>query len=111
MGVPPSVRAWVAPPEWRPRALGGSVVVPEPERRGPSLLAPPDRAGDWLIALQFALVVTAASYFIYAAGNGGGWPVAALGAAILALVIAWGVAHDRRVRRQTVGQLSSRRAS
>src|SRR5260370_16179084 len=57
------LRAWVAPPEWRPRALGGSVVVPEPARRGPSLLAPADRAADVFIAVQFALVVTATAYF------------------------------------------------
>jgi sterol desaturase/sphingolipid hydroxylase (fatty acid hydroxylase superfamily) len=93
------LRAWVAPPEWRPRALGGTVVVPEPARRGPSLVAPPSRAGDAFIALQFLAVVTATSYFIYVAGNRGVWPVAALGAAILLMVTAWGVVHDRRVAR------------
>jgi sterol desaturase/sphingolipid hydroxylase (fatty acid hydroxylase superfamily) len=85
------LRAWVAPPE--------CVVVPEPTRHGPSLLAPPDRAADGFIALQFAIVVAATSYFIYEAGRRGVWPVAGVGAAILAFIIGFGVAHDRRVRR------------
>jgi hypothetical protein len=93
------LQAWVAPPEWRPRALGGTVVVPEPTRHGPSLLAPWSRVGDVLIAVQFLLVVTATSYFIYVAGSRGVWPVAALGGAIMFMIIAWGMAHDRRVRR------------
>src|SRR5260370_41161974 len=59
------LRAWGAPPEWRPRALGGSVVGPGPARRGPSLLAPAGRAAAVSSAVEFALVVAATSYLLY----------------------------------------------
>lgn len=98
-GLGDRVRAWFAPPEWRPRSLGGPVTVPAPERSGPSLIAPADTRADWSIAVQFVFVVAATSWFIYAAGAHGVWHVAELGLAILVLIIAWGVSHDRRVRR------------
>ena len=60
--------AWLAPPEWRPADLGGPVVVPEPERQGPSLVARPDRARDVRVAVAFAAVLAASSWFIHAAG-------------------------------------------
>jgi sterol desaturase/sphingolipid hydroxylase (fatty acid hydroxylase superfamily) len=95
------LRAWVAPPEWRPRALGGSIVVPEPTRTGPSLLAPRDRGADVFIGVQLAIVLGATSYFIYVAGGRGLTAVIGLGAAIMAMIVSWGVLHDRRVLRAT----------
>jgi alkylglycerol monooxygenase len=92
--------AWLAPPEWRPRALGGNVTVPAPARSGPSFEAPAAN-GDWIIAAQFVLVVIATSWFIYASGTQGTTRVAvdAVAFGILALVIGFGIAHDRRLSR------------
>ncbi len=75
--------AWLAPPEWRPADLGGTVVVPEPDRAGPSLLARPDRARDGKVAVAFALVLVGASWFIHAAGKNAHAPVVIAAAVVL----------------------------
>jgi hypothetical protein len=89
------LRAFVAPPEWRPADLGGPVVVPEPDRSGPTLLAPPDPRRDrWMLA-AFIGVNAAASWFIYAAGATGvaNPTVIAGGVAVLAAVIGIGAVY------------------
>ncbi|MDB4965462.1 MAG: uncharacterized protein JWN44_1151 [Myxococcales bacterium] len=96
--------AFVAPPEWRPADLGGPVVVPEPDRDGPTLLASADRARDRLVLVSFFVVVAGASWFIYAAGaRGTGAPIV-IGAAlaILAAVIGWGVVYAPRERQRAM---------
>lgn len=89
------VYAWLAPPEWRPADLGGPIVVPEPTRDGPSLLASGDRARDRRVAVAFALVLVGSSAFIHAAGKYGVAcaPVAALGVALLGAVVGLGVVY------------------
>ena len=83
--------AWLAPPEWRPADLGGTVVVPEPDRDGPSFVAAPDRARDRRVAVGFALVFVAAAWFIYAAGVDAAAPlVIVVGVAVLAAVVSFG---------------------
>jgi alkylglycerol monooxygenase len=92
------LRTWVAPPEWRPADLGGAVVVPEPNRDGPTLVAAPNRARDRWVAASFVVVLAAVSWFIHAAGAHTA-PlalVAAAGAAILAAVVGWGVVYAPR---------------
>ena len=61
--------AWIAPPEWRPADLGGVVTPPEPDRDGPSLLAPSNRARDRVVFVLFAVTLAAAGWFIHAAGT------------------------------------------
>jgi sterol desaturase/sphingolipid hydroxylase (fatty acid hydroxylase superfamily) len=80
--------AWIAPPEWRPADLGGRVVVPPPDRDGPSLVAPPDRARDVKVAVAFAAVLATSSWFIHAAGADAHAPlvIAAAVAMLLAIV-------------------------
>ena len=89
--------AWLAPPEWRPRELGGIVTPPEPDRRGPSFLAAPDRRRDRRVLLGFALVFVAATGFIYAAGAHLAAPAVIIAAAvvILAGVVSCGAAFAR----------------
>lgn len=89
------LRALVAPPEWRPADLGGPVVVPEPTRTGPTLLARPDRRRDRRMLVAFVGVNLAASWFIWAAGRYGvGRPAVALGGvAVLAAVVAIGAVY------------------
>ncbi|HEX6835889.1 MAG TPA: sterol desaturase family protein [Polyangia bacterium] len=83
--------AWIAPPEWRPADLGGVVVVPEPDRDGPSLVAPPDRARDLRVAVAFALVLAASSWFIHAAGADAHAPlVIAVAVAMLLAIVSFG---------------------
>ncbi len=83
--------AWLAPPEWRPTDLGGPVIVPEPDRDGPSLLAAPDRRRDWRVALAFIGVFAGASWFIHAAAANPRAPlVLAAGGAILVAVVSLG---------------------
>jgi sterol desaturase/sphingolipid hydroxylase (fatty acid hydroxylase superfamily) len=83
--------AWLAPPEWRPADLGGTVVVPEPDRDGPSLIAPPDRARDRRVFVAFAVVFVAAGWFIHAAGVDAAAPlVIVVGGAVLAAVVSFG---------------------
>ncbi|HEY2744742.1 MAG TPA: sterol desaturase family protein, partial [Polyangia bacterium] len=48
--------AWLAPPEWRPAELGGTVTPPEPDRHGPSFFAAPDRRRDRLVLAGFVVV-------------------------------------------------------
>jgi alkylglycerol monooxygenase len=87
-------RAWVAPPEWRPADLGGPVVVPEPTRRGPSLLAGANRRRDLWVAASFVAVALASGWFIWAAGTRATAPaVIAVGVAILAVIIGWGALY------------------
>lgn len=87
--------AWVAPPEWRPADLGGPVVVPEPDRTGPSYTATRDRRRDAWMAAAFVLCNLGAAWFIYAAGTlGAARPaVAAAGVAVLAAIVAIGVVY------------------
>ncbi len=83
--------AWIAPPEWRPADLGGTVVVPEPDRAGPSLVARPDRARDLRVAIAFAATLGAASWFIHAAGVDAHAPlVIIVGAATMAAIVSFG---------------------
>ena len=83
--------AWLAPPEWRPAELGGVFVPPEPDRDGPSLIAPRNGARDRNVALAFALTLGATSWFIYAAGANPYAPlVLATAASVLAAIISFG---------------------
>lgn len=83
--------AWIAPPEWRPADLGGPVVVPEPDRDGPSLFAPPNRARDLRVAVAFAAVLAASSWFIHAAGADPHAPlVIVVAVAMLAAIVSFG---------------------
>ncbi len=92
--------AWIAPPEWRPADLGGTVVVPEPDRDGPSLVARPDRARDRRVALAFAAVLAGAAWFIHAAGTQPHAPlVVATAAVLLAAIVSFGwIYSPRRAR-------------
>ncbi|HWE29517.1 MAG TPA: sterol desaturase family protein, partial [Polyangia bacterium] len=85
------IYAWLAPPEWRPADLGGPVVVPEPDRDGPSLIARPDRARDRRVALAFVVVLAASSWFIHAAASKPAAPlVIVVGVAVLLAIVSFG---------------------
>jgi sterol desaturase/sphingolipid hydroxylase (fatty acid hydroxylase superfamily) len=106
------VAAFVAPPEWRPADLGGPVVVPEPDRDGPTLVASSDPARDRWVLASFLVVVSAASWFIYAAGTRGTHApiVIAAALAILAAVIGWGVIYAPRERQRAMIASAPRRS-
>ena len=83
--------AWLAPPEWRPADLGGTVVVPAPDRDGPTLIARPDRRRDARVGIAFAAVLAGSSWFIHAAGLEPHAPlVIASALAILAAIVSFG---------------------
>ncbi len=87
--------AWIAPPEWRPADLGGVVVVPEPDRDGPSLVATRNPRRDRVAAVVFAAVLAAASWFIHAAGADAAAPlVVATGVVVLAAVVTLGAIYS-----------------
>ena len=89
------IYAWFAPPEWRPADLGGPVIVPEPERDGPSLLARPNRTRDRWAAFAFAGVFVAAAWFIHAAAIDAAAPrVIAVGAVVLVGVVTLGAIYS-----------------
>ncbi|MGZ3443814.1 MAG: sterol desaturase family protein, partial [Polyangia bacterium] len=94
------IYAWFAPPEWRPADLGGPVVVPEPDRVGPSLVATPNRRRDRWSALVFAGVFGTAAWFIHAAAIEPAAPlVIVVGVTVLASVITLGAIYSQqRVR-------------
>jgi len=98
--LPDKLRAWVAPPEWRPADLGGPVTVPEPERSGPTLVAAPDRARDRLVAAAFAATLVGSAGFIYGAGawGVGNLAVAAGGVVLLAAIVGFGAVYAPRAR-------------
>ena len=94
------LRAFLAPPEWRPADLGGSVVVPEPDRDGPTLLAAPDGSRDARVAVAFLAVLGGSSWFIHAAGARGSSDrvVVVVGLALLAAIIGFGAVYRPRER-------------
>jgi sterol desaturase/sphingolipid hydroxylase (fatty acid hydroxylase superfamily) len=57
---------WVMPPEWRPDDLGGRVVIPEVDRRTYQKHEVPSRPGrDLYVIVSFALIVVAATAFLW----------------------------------------------
>lgn len=83
------LRALVAPPEWRPDDLGGPIVIPEPERTGPTLVPTSNRLRDLVVAPAFAATIAGTALFLHlAATYGRNHPaVIASAIAIVALVI------------------------
>jgi sterol desaturase/sphingolipid hydroxylase (fatty acid hydroxylase superfamily) len=106
------LRAFIAPPEWRPADLGGPVTVPEPERDGPTLVATANRARDRWVSASFVAVVVATSWFIWSAGTRGVWaaPVVATALAILAAVIACGLVYEPRAQKRAMIASAPRRS-
>jgi alkylglycerol monooxygenase len=94
------IYAWFAPPEWRPADLGGPVIVPEPDRDGPSFVAAANRTRDRWAAIAFAGVFVTASWFIHAAAVAPSAPlVIVVGSAVLAAVVTLGAIYSPRPAR------------
>ena len=89
--------AWFAPPEWRPRAMGGSVVVPEIDRANYAKFeTPSSRAIDVYVAASFVVAAIATALLLYYA-EGLGWPVVALFATtLLAMTRGWGALMEAK---------------
>ena len=57
---------WVMPPEWRPEDLGGAVLVPEVDRRGPRKYAVPSCRGlDRYLVVNLALITLASTAYLW----------------------------------------------
>jgi sterol desaturase/sphingolipid hydroxylase (fatty acid hydroxylase superfamily) len=88
---------WLAPPEWRPRDQA-PVVIPEVTRAAQRKYAPAraPRGLSVYVGVQFAIIATATSAYLFAVHA---IPLLALTAAatvILVTVVAWGALFERR---------------
>jgi hypothetical protein len=94
--LPDKLRAFVAPPEWRPGDLGGTLTIPEPDRAGPSFVATPNRARDRIVVVAFLAVLGLASWFLYADGTHAASPAVVVGAglATLAGIVTLGLVYS-----------------
>jgi alkylglycerol monooxygenase len=89
--------AFIAPPEWRPRSLGGSAEVPplDPSRR--LFDTRPGAAVDRYVAVQFALVLLSTGALLArAASLGPTWRTASILWLLLALGTFGGLLHVER---------------
>ena len=91
------LRVWFAPPEWRPRDLGGPVVVPPADASAhPRYDAHASRAVKVYVGLQFALIVAATMAYLWMEASAPRAVLAAAAAVLVATVVAWGALLERR---------------
>jgi alkylglycerol monooxygenase len=84
-------RVWLAPPEWRPRDLGGPVVVPPADRAAfPRYDVRAPRAMRVYVGVQFAIAVVAATGYLWIESTAPHAFLVASAAAIVLSVVAWG---------------------
>ena len=89
--------AWIAPPEWRPRDLGGVAVVPPVDHDARvKFTVPTGRRVRGYVAAQFALVTLEASTLLWYAADTSLPTRLAATALILAGLLAWGGLFERR---------------
>jgi sterol desaturase/sphingolipid hydroxylase (fatty acid hydroxylase superfamily) len=85
------VWAWFAPPEWRPVALGGSVVVPEVDRAHYAKFETTATRGvDAYVAVSFAAAAIGAAFLMYFAPEFPWAIVVLLAGSIFAMTRGWG---------------------
>jgi alkylglycerol monooxygenase len=91
------VRVWLAPPEWRPRDLGGPVVVPPADRSAHpryDLRAP--RGIRLYVAAQFAIAAAAAVGYLWIESTAPRAFLVAAAAAFVVTVVAWSALLEHR---------------
>jgi sterol desaturase/sphingolipid hydroxylase (fatty acid hydroxylase superfamily) len=90
-------RAWLMPPEWRPRELGGRVAIPEASRDTQKKYDPESSGAlELYVAINFLIVAVATALFLwFQADMPKTWLVVAA-AIILATLVAWGALLEKK---------------
>ena len=92
-----ALAVWLAPPDWRPRDLGGPVVVQAVDRAAYSKFdTRTTRGADRYVAVQFALVTAATSALMWFSAALPRPLVAGVAAWILAALAGWGGLFEGR---------------
>jgi sterol desaturase/sphingolipid hydroxylase (fatty acid hydroxylase superfamily) len=91
------VRAWWMPPDWRPRELGGNVVIPDASRATQSKYDPrASRGVEIYVAINFLVVAAATATFLwFQAEMPFAW-IAAIAAVFVATLVSWGALLERK---------------
>ena len=96
-GVADRIRAWFAPPEWRPASLGGDAVIPEVSRDTQRRYDTRASLGlDIYVALQFALGIPVVMWVLLAYGSLDLSLLALLALAYFMGLEAWGALFEGR---------------
>ena len=91
------VRVWLAPPEWRPRDLGGPVVVPVPDRAAhPRYDARAPRSVQVYVAVQFLCAAAATMAYLWVESTAPFVFLAAAAAVLVVTVVSWGALLEGR---------------
>jgi sterol desaturase/sphingolipid hydroxylase (fatty acid hydroxylase superfamily) len=92
-----TIKVWFAPPEWRPRDLGGPVVVPPADRGAhPRYDARAPRSVQVYVAGQFAVASAATMAYLWVESTAPLAFLAAAAALLIVTVVAWGALLERR---------------
>ena len=86
---------WVAPPEWRPKTLGGRVVIPEASRAAQHKYAASTPRGlSAYVGVSFVIVGAVTTTFLWVQATTP-WPLLACASAlIVATLVAWGALFE-----------------
>jgi alkylglycerol monooxygenase len=91
------IYAVFAPPEWRPRAMGGTVAIPEASRATQKKYdAPAPRGLAAYVAVNFAIVAGASGLLLADLSTASTVVVVAVAAYVVASVTAWGALFEGR---------------
>jgi sterol desaturase/sphingolipid hydroxylase (fatty acid hydroxylase superfamily) len=89
--------AWLAPPEWRPKALGGKVTIPETSRAAQVKFAVrTPRALKVYVAVQFLVIGGATAGLNAIQGTIGQAELAVITALVITNLVAWGGLFERK---------------
>jgi alkylglycerol monooxygenase len=91
------IYAVIAPPEWRPRAMGGKVAIPDASRATQHKYdAPAPRGLAAYVAVNFAIVAGASGLLLGELASAPIVITAAVGAYVVASLTAWGALFEGR---------------
>lgn len=89
--VADKVRVWLAPPEWRPRDMGGPVKVPVADpAEHPRYDVKAGRGIEAYVVVQFAIAAVAVVAYLWIEGTASRGFLAACAAVFVVTLVAWG---------------------
>ena len=90
-------RVWTSPPEWRPRDLGGPVVVPPADPSAhPRYDVRAPRSARWYVGVQFGIAAAATMAYLWYEATAPAIMLVAAAAVFMMTVVAWGGILERR---------------
>jgi alkylglycerol monooxygenase len=90
------ILVWIAPPEWRPRDLGGPVTVPRPERGAPRYDVRAPRVVELYVGSQFAIAAVATMAYLWFEATATRVLLAGAAAVFVTTLVAWGGVLEHR---------------